>query len=86
MGCRTAAGTAHGQQQLISNRLQFLEINRQGEVAIAGSAPYLDYRPLKEEERQQIEGVLDESWLAQDWDQLVITQALRPWCPSTWKK
>jgi hypothetical protein len=61
--------------------LQFLEINRQGEVAIAGSAPYLDYRPLKEGEREQIEGVLSESWLAQDWDQLVITQALTTLVP-----
>jgi SNF2 family DNA or RNA helicase len=71
----------NGQQQVISNRLQFLEINRQGEVAIAGSAPYLDYRPLKEGEREQIEGVLSESWLAQDWDQLVITQALTTLVP-----
>jgi superfamily II DNA or RNA helicase len=71
----------HGQQQLISNRLQFLEINRQGEVAIAGSAPYLDYRPLKEGERQKIAEVLNESWLAQDWDQLVIAQALNSLVP-----
>jgi superfamily II DNA or RNA helicase len=76
-GCRKS----NGQQQVISNRLQFLEISRQGEVAIAGSAPYLDYRPLKEGERQQIEGVLSESWLAQDWDQLVITQALTTLVP-----
>ena len=80
-GLQDGRRNRHGQQQLISNRLQFLEINRQGEVAIAGSAPYLDYRPLKEGERQQIEGVLNESWLAQDWDQLVITQALTTLVP-----
>ncbi len=80
-GLQDGRRNRHGQQQLISNRLQFLEINRQGEVAIAGSAPYLDYRPLKEGERQQIEGVLNESWLAQDWDQLVITQALNTLVP-----
>jgi hypothetical protein len=68
-GLQDGRRNRHGQQQLISNRLQFLEINRQGEVAMAGSAPYLDYRPLKEGEREQIEGVLSESWLAQDWDQ-----------------
>jgi superfamily II DNA or RNA helicase len=80
-GLQDGRRNRHGQQQLISNRLQFLEINRQGEVVIAGSAPYLDYRPLKEGERQQIEGVLSESWLAQDWDQLVITHALTTLVP-----
>jgi superfamily II DNA or RNA helicase len=80
-GLQDGRRTRHGQQQLISNRLQFLEINRQGEVAIAGSAPYLDYRPLKDGERHLIEGVLDESWLAQDWDQLVVTQALTTLVP-----
>jgi len=80
-GLQDGRRNRHGQQQLISNRLQFLEINRQGEVASAGSAPYLDYRPLKEGERQQIEGVLSESWLAQDWDQLVITHALTTLVP-----
>ncbi len=80
-GLQDGRRNRNGKQQLISNRLQFLEINRQGEVAIAGSAPYLDYRPLKEGEREQIEGVLSESWLAQDWDQLVITQALTTLVP-----
>jgi len=80
-GLQDGRRNRHGQQQLISNRLQFLEINRRGEVAMAGSAPYLDYRPLKERERQQIEGVLSESWLAQDWDQLVIAQALTTLVP-----
>ena len=80
-GLQDGRRNRNGKQQLISNRLQFLEINRQGEVAIAGSAPYLDYRPLKEGERQQIEGVLSEGWLAKDWDQLVITQALTTLVP-----
>jgi superfamily II DNA or RNA helicase len=80
-GLQDGRRNRHGQQQLVSNRLQFLEINRQGEVAIAGSAPYLDYRPLKECEGHLIEGVLDESWLAQDWDQLVVTQALTTLVP-----
>ena len=80
-GLQDGRRNRHGQQQLISNRLQFLEINRQGEVAIAGSAPYLDYRPLKDSEREPIAAVLNESWLAQDWDQLVLTQALTTLVP-----
>ena len=36
-----------GQRQVVSRRLQFVELDRRtGEPRIAGYAPYLDYRPL----------------------------------------
>ena len=41
-GLQDGRKTRHGQQQLISNRLQFLEITQMGDVAPAGSAPYLE--------------------------------------------
>lgn len=70
-----------GQQQLISNRLQFLEISRGGEVTPAGSAPYLDYRPLRETEQSLVAPLLQESWLAQDWDALVLQHAMTTLVP-----
>jgi hypothetical protein len=70
-----------GQQQLISNRLQFLEISRGGEVNPAGSAPYLDYRPLKEAEQSLVAPLLQESWLGQDWDALVLQHAMTTLVP-----
>jgi superfamily II DNA or RNA helicase len=73
--------TRPGQQQMISNRLQFLEISRSGEVNPSGSAPYLDYRPLKEDEQQLVASVLQESWLAQDWDALVLQHAMATLVP-----
>lgn len=39
-----------GKNQLVSKRLQFVEIDLHGTTKIAGYAPYLDYRPLKPEE------------------------------------
>ncbi len=50
-GLQDGRKTRSGQQQLVSNRLQFLEISRSGTVTTAGSAPYLDYRPLKDNEQ-----------------------------------
>ena len=70
-----------GQEQLISNRLQFLEIDQFKNVSFGGSAPYLDYRPLRKEEIPFIESILKEDWLAEDWEQFIITQALTKLVP-----
>ncbi|GLV56341.1 RNA helicase [Dictyobacter sp. S3.2.2.5] len=40
-----------GQAREVSRQLHFVEINGQGQVTPAGYAPFLDYRPLCEEER-----------------------------------
>ena len=75
-GLQDGRKTRSGQQQLISNRLQFLEISRTGDVHPAGSAPYLDYRPLREAEQALVAPLLQESWLAQDWDGVVLQHAM----------
>jgi hypothetical protein len=80
-GLQDARRNRSGQQQLISNRLQFLEISRSGTVATAGSAPYLDYRPLKDSEHPLVAPLLSESWLAQDWDALVLQHAMTTLVP-----
>ncbi|CAI8160874.1 MAG: RNA polymerase-associated protein RapA [Prochlorococcus marinus str. MIT 9215] len=75
-GLQDARKTRTGHQQLISNRLQFLEISRSGDVNPAGSAPYLDYRPLQDAELELTAPLLQESWLAQDWDSVVLQHAM----------
>ncbi len=40
-----------GEGRVISRQLRFVEVSASGDVSDAGSAPYLDYRPLSEEER-----------------------------------
>lgn len=53
---------ASGTRRLISRHLQFVEIDKAGEAHTAGYAPYLDYRPLTEEERPLVEAALAETW------------------------
>src|SRR3989440_556121 len=40
-----------GKRREVSRQLQFIEIDEQGNVHAAGYAPFLDYRPLSEEEQ-----------------------------------
>ena len=75
-GLQDGRKTRTGHQQLISNRLQFLEISRSGDVSPTGSAPYLEYRPLQEGELALTASLLQESWLSQDWDSVVLQHAM----------
>jgi superfamily II DNA or RNA helicase len=80
-GLQDGRRNRQGQQQLISNRLVFLEIARSGAVKSAGSAPYLDYRPLRTGELELIQPLLRDGWLNQDWDQLVLAHAMQSLVP-----
>jgi superfamily II DNA or RNA helicase len=81
-GLQDGRKNRQGQQPLISNRLVFLEIARSGEVSTAGSAPYLDYRPLAPDEQSLVEPLLSEDWLAQDWDSTVMSHAMQTLVPA----
>jgi hypothetical protein len=50
----------------VARRLHFVEGGEDGELHDAGPAPYLDYRPASEAEREAISARLDEPWLAGD--------------------
>ena len=52
-----------GNRRVVSRRMQFVEIDRDGKVANAGYAPYLDYRPVTDEERMGATAALEEAWL-----------------------
>jgi len=47
-----------GQHRVVSRRLLFVEIDGHGNRKIAGYAPYLDYRPLTEEEKPAVQPVI----------------------------
>lgn len=66
----------HGQQQVISQRLQFVEVRADGATLDAGPAPYLDYRPITETERMLIQDRLEADWLAQGLENQVMTHAV----------
>ena len=42
-----------GDRQVVSKRLQFVELTREWDAVGAGYAPYLDYRPIEPDERAQ---------------------------------
>jgi hypothetical protein len=61
-----------GQQRVISQRLQFVHVNRLNEVSQGGYAPYLDYRPAANQELTLIQQLLDEPWLQQDLENIAL--------------
>ena len=52
-----------GQRQVVSKRLQFVELTQDWEPQIAGYAPYLDYRPIAPDELQLVEKLVEDEWL-----------------------
>ena len=57
---------SNGKQRVISRQMQFVEINGDKKIRIPGYAPYLDYRPITEDERAQISSVLEAPWLREN--------------------
>ena len=55
-----------GNRRLVSKRLQFVEMDGQGQTRGAGYAPYLDYRPLTETETAALSGYAAPDWLRTD--------------------
>jgi len=49
-------------QRVVSREIHFMELTADGEAYAAGTAPYLDYRPLTEQERERLKTRLDTSW------------------------
>ncbi len=70
-----------GQRHEVSRQLHFVEINSQGQVGAAGYAPFLDYRPLREEEFVLLPGLTSASWLAQNPEQQARTYAIEQLVP-----
>ncbi len=65
-----------GNRRVISRRMQFVEIDGNGEARSSGAAPYLDYRPIKEDEHPLIQAELAAPWLEQDLEKMAIEHAI----------
>ncbi|MCC7383917.1 MAG: DUF3883 domain-containing protein [Deltaproteobacteria bacterium] len=70
-----------GTFQIVSQRLMFLEARRDGTFKASGPAPYLDYRPTSDLEREWLRTHLDASWTEGDWEQKVIGHAITTLAP-----
>lgn len=72
----------HGQQMVVSQQLQFVEIDQHGKLQSAGPAPYLDYRPVTESEEQALQAVVEATpWLNQDFESDIMRFAIQELVP-----
>ena len=75
---RTGTG---GRPRLVSQRLQFVFLDRHGRAVDGGSAPYLDCRPATPEELQLVQPLLSEDWLAGEIEERVRSYAISELVP-----
>ncbi len=64
-----------GNRWTVSRQMQFVEINSNKVVSNPGYAPYLDYRPITDDERSGIATVLEAQWLRDDLESEIIAYA-----------
>jgi len=63
---------ASNNRRIISRRMQFVEIDSEGNNWSCGPAPYLDYRAITDEERAAIKEHLSAPWLSQNLEKSAI--------------
>ena len=64
--------TATGKPHIISEKLQFAAIDRNGAATNAGIAPHLNLRPARPEETALVDDLLHEDWLRNDLEKTAV--------------
>ena len=75
-----------GNPCVVSQRFLFVELDEQGNALDAGSAPYLDYRPLTEEEQTLLESVQPAAWMHGDLERRAIGFAAQTLVPQHYQE
>ncbi|MDD6180988.1 MAG: helicase-related protein [Desulfovibrionaceae bacterium] len=71
-----------GRCRTVSRRMHFVELGEDGTASGAGTAPYLDYRPASEEERQAaLAHAAGQAWLAGHAEGLALSHAVTQLIP-----
>ncbi len=70
-----------GDRRVVSRRMQFVEMSEGGNTSVAGSAPYLDYRPLTDGERSLVASHLEQGWLTNDLESKALSYAVSELVP-----
>ncbi|MGD0794304.1 MAG: helicase-related protein [Dehalococcoidales bacterium] len=65
-----------GRKRIVSQQMQFVEVDRNGDTRAAGYAPYLDYRSIGPEERESILPILSDAWLKGDFESKIMQYAI----------
>lgn len=80
-GIQDARVDRFGNRRMVSRRMQFVEIDEDGVAHNAGYAPYLDYRPATQEERELLKETLEGAWLTRDLETMAVTFAISDLVP-----
>jgi len=73
---RQSVNDSNSEKELtVSRRLQFVEINQQGQAINAGWAPHLDLQPIDDYDESLIQDVLDAPWITNNLDALALNHA-----------
>lgn len=63
--------------RVISRRLQFVNIDRNGHTTNAGWAPHLDLQAIDTADQKLIEDILSEAWITRDMEAVALAQTLQ---------
>lgn len=72
--------------RVISRRLQFVEIDADGNASPAGPAPHLDLRPITDEERGLVAEEIEGSLIGDDIEDRALSEAARSIAPAHFKE
>ena len=70
-----------GTRRVISRRMQYVELDGEGKLQIAGYAPYLDFRPVADDERELLQEALEAKWLSEDLEPKILSFAIENMVP-----
>ena len=71
----------NGGRWIVSEKMQFVEIDENLTIRHPGYAPYLDYRPITEDERALVADVLEAEWLSGNLESQIIGYAVEQLIP-----
>ena len=76
----------NGKRWVVSRQMQFVEIDQDKTVSNPGYAPYLDYRPITDDERSLVPPLLEASWLNEGLESQIIDYAVTSLIPEHLKE
>ncbi len=68
--------TKEGSRRVISKRVDYVEVDAEGNAATAGAAPYLDYRPLTDDEHAAATAMLERDWVTAELEDLATDHGI----------
>ena len=75
-----------GKRWIVSRQMQFVEIDSDKTVSNPGYAPYLDYRPITDEEHSLVSPLLEAQWLSEGLESQIINYAVTSLIPEHLKE